>query len=154
MGQLGFFDVSNRYASLDARKDPLVQIAAVVPFEEFRSRLEAVWRKPWDAVVMLKAIILCELYNPFRRAGRVSGSRSSFLIDASIVPVPKQRNKREENATIKAGDTPEAWKEKPARLRRKDCDTRWTRRKTAKAITATRTTSTSTAVTSWCVTMT
>ena len=53
----------------------LVQIAAVVPFEEFRSRLEAVWRKPgekrksaagrkpWDAVVMLKAIILCELYN-------------------------------------------------------------------------------------------
>ncbi len=34
---------------------------------------------------------------------------------ASIVPVPRQRNKREENATIKAGDTPEAWKEKPAR---------------------------------------
>ena len=33
MGQLSFFDVSNRYASLDARKDPLVQIAAVVPFE-------------------------------------------------------------------------------------------------------------------------
>ena len=75
MGQMGFFDVSNRYASLDARKDPLVQIAAVVPFEEFRSRLEAVWRKPgekrtsaagrkpWDAVVMLKAIILCEPYN-------------------------------------------------------------------------------------------
>ncbi len=75
------------------------------------------------------------------------------IIDASIVPVPGQRNKREENATIKAGDTPEAWKEKPARLRRKDCDTRWTG-KTAKAITATRTTSTSTAVTSWCVTMT
>ncbi len=53
----------------------MVQIAAVVPFEEFRSRLEAVWRKPgekrksaagrkpWDAVVMLKAIILCEPYN-------------------------------------------------------------------------------------------
>ena len=93
MGQPGFFDVSNRYTSLDARKDPLVQIAAVVPFEAFRSRLEAVWRKPgerrtsaagrkpWDAVVMLKAIILCELYNlsAFRRAGRVSGSRSSSL---------------------------------------------------------------------------
>ena len=74
MGQPGFFDVSNRYASLDARKDPLVQIAAVVPFEAFRSRLEAVWRKPgekrksaagrkpWDAVVMLKAIILGKLY--------------------------------------------------------------------------------------------
>ena len=83
MGQLGFFDVSNRYASLDARKDPLVQIAAVVPFEEFRSRLEAVWRKPgekrtsaagrkpWDAVVMLKAII---------RAGRYQvRDRLSFM---------------------------------------------------------------------------
>ncbi len=57
------------------------------------------------------------------------------IIDASIVPVPGQRNKREENATIKAGDTPEVWKEKPARLRRKDCDARWTG-KTAKAITA------------------
>ncbi len=159
MGQPSFFDVSNRYASLDARKDLLVQIAAVVPFEEFRSRLEAVWRKPgerrksaagrkpWDAVVMLKAIILCELYTlsdeqveyqvrdrlsfmrfpglgledpvpdartirlyreQLARAGEVKPLFSAFddhlkgrgslamggqIIDASIVPVPRQRNK-------------------------------------------------------------
>ena len=47
----------------------------MVPWEDFRTRLETVWRKPaeerksragrkpWDAVVMFKAIVLCELYN-------------------------------------------------------------------------------------------
>ena len=49
MAQMGFFDLSDRYASLDAKKDPLVEIDAVVPWEEFRPTLERVWRKP-DAV--------------------------------------------------------------------------------------------------------
>jgi IS5 family transposase len=75
MGQLGFFDIANRYAALDAKNDPLVKIDKVVPWENFRTRLEATWRKPpeerksnagckpWDAVVMFKAIVLCALYN-------------------------------------------------------------------------------------------
>ena len=46
MPQMGFFDLSDRYASLDAKKDPLVEINAVVPWEEFRPMLERVWRKP------------------------------------------------------------------------------------------------------------
>jgi hypothetical protein len=46
MPQMGFFDLSDRYASLDAKKDPLVEIDAVVPWEEFRPMLERVWRKP------------------------------------------------------------------------------------------------------------
>lgn len=48
------------------------------------------------------------------------------IIDASIIPVPKQRNKRKENEEIKAGETPKAWKKKPAKLRQKDVDARWT----------------------------
>ena len=48
MGQMGFFDVENRYAALDAKTDPLVTINALVPWEAFRSRLENVWRKPSD----------------------------------------------------------------------------------------------------------
>ncbi len=40
MAQMGFFDLSDRYASLDAKKDPLVAIDAVVPWEEFRPTLE------------------------------------------------------------------------------------------------------------------
>lgn len=48
------------------------------------------------------------------------------IIDASIIPVPRQRNKREENEAIKAGETPKAWNKKPAKLRQKDVDARWT----------------------------
>ena len=43
MAQMGFFDLSDRYASLDAKTDPLVEIDAVVPWEEFRPALERVW---------------------------------------------------------------------------------------------------------------
>ena len=46
MAQMGFFDLSDRYASLDAKRDPLLEIDAVVPWEEFRPTLERVWRKP------------------------------------------------------------------------------------------------------------
>ena len=46
MAQMGFFEPSDRYASLDAKKDPLVEIDAVVPWEEFRPALERFWRKP------------------------------------------------------------------------------------------------------------
>jgi hypothetical protein len=72
---MGFFDIANRYAGLDAKNDPQVKIDTAVPWEDFRPRLAAVWRmpaeertsragrKPWDAVVMFKAIVLCALYN-------------------------------------------------------------------------------------------
>ena len=39
MAQMGFFDLSDRYASLDAKKDPLAAIDAVVPWDEFRPGL-------------------------------------------------------------------------------------------------------------------
>ena len=50
------------------------------------------------------------------------------MIDASIVPVPKQRNGRDENAAIRAGETPKGWDDKPARRRQKDTDARWTKK--------------------------
>ena len=43
------------------------------------------------------------------------------IIDASIVAVPKQRNSREENARIKAGETPAGWEDKPAKRAPKGC---------------------------------
>lgn len=47
MAQMVGGDLSDRYASLDAKKDPLVEIIyAIVPWEEFRPLLEPVWRKP------------------------------------------------------------------------------------------------------------
>jgi len=50
------------------------------------------------------------------------------MIDASIVAVPKQRNTREENDTLKAGKTPETWEDKPVKNRQKDKDARWTKK--------------------------
>ena len=75
MGQIGFFDLSKRYTGLDTKNEPLAKIDEVVPWEDFRGCLDAVCRrsdkarksragrKPWDAVVMFKTIILSALYN-------------------------------------------------------------------------------------------
>src|SRR3954468_10195498 len=75
MGQPGFFDLGERYCRLDSKKDPLVFLKAVVPWEDFRARLSAVWRKPeearksaagrkpWDAVIIFKTLVLQALYN-------------------------------------------------------------------------------------------
>lgn len=52
--------------------------------------------------------------------------RGGQLIDASLVPVPKQRNSRHENATIKAGECPPKWGHQPAKRRQKDTEARWT----------------------------
>lgn len=50
------------------------------------------------------------------------------LVDASFVDVPRQRNSREENATIKNGAVPESWEEQPSKQRQKDVDARWTKK--------------------------
>ncbi len=48
------------------------------------------------------------------------------IVDATIVAAPKQRNTEAERAAIKAGQIPEGWAEKPAKLRQKDREARWT----------------------------
>ncbi len=161
MGQMGFFDFSDRYASLNAKRDPLVEIDAMVPWDEFRLTLEPAWRKPMDAVVMFKTLVRVRstpcptirsrirsatncrpgrflglgledrvpdaktvwLYREgLAQAGLVGAlfqqfdgylarqgyiARSGQILDASIVPVPKNHNARDENKAIKAGEGPE-----------------------------------------------
>ena len=48
------------------------------------------------------------------------------IIDATIVAAPKQRNTEAERAAIKQGEIPAGWIKKPAKLRQKDRDARWT----------------------------
>ena len=50
------------------------------------------------------------------------------IVDASIVPVPKQHNTRQENDRIKAGDPPEDWADKSHKSAQKDVDARWTKK--------------------------
>src|SRR3954468_22038165 len=85
MGQLGFFDLGERYRGLDAKKDPRVVLNAVVPWEDFRAQVSVVWRKPeeertsaagrkpWDAIVIFTTLVLQALYN--------QGSRMSLACD-------------------------------------------------------------------------
>jgi IS5 family transposase len=48
------------------------------------------------------------------------------IVDATIVAAPKQRNTEAERAAIKGGQILEGWAGKPAKLRQKDRDARWT----------------------------
>lgn len=194
MAQMGFFDLSDRYASLDCKRDPLVEINAVVPWDEFRPTLERVWRKrdaerksragrkPMDVVLMFKTLVLSALYNlsddqieyqvrdrlsfmrflglgledrvpdaktvwlyreALAKAGMMEAlfkqfdghlarqgyiARGGQILDASIVPVPRNHNTRDENKAIKAGETPEGWADEPAKRSQKDVDARWTKK--------------------------
>lgn len=68
-----------------------------------------------------------DLFDEVLRECGLLASRGK-IVDASFVEVPRQRNRREENAQIKAGRTPEAWQEQPAKLAQKDVDARWTKK--------------------------
>lgn len=48
------------------------------------------------------------------------------IVDATVVAAPRQRNTDDEKADIKAGKIPDEWKDRPAKLRQKDRDARWT----------------------------
>jgi IS5 family transposase len=194
MGQLGFFDAEKRLAALSAKGDPLEAIDRLVPWESFRTDIEAVvltpddlkkssaGRKPIDAIALFRMLVLQALNNlsdeqvEFQVRDRLSFTRflrlgiedsvpdattlwlfreklakaglteklfdrfdqhlaaqgyiarGGQIIDATIVPVPKQRNSRDENETVKGGKTPAEWEKKPAKLRQKDRDARWTKK--------------------------
>ena len=68
------------------------------------------------------------LFQRFNEALRASGylAMGGQIIDATLVAAPKQRNTNEEKKAIKAGRIPNGWKDKPAKLRQKDRDARWT----------------------------
>lgn len=54
--------------------------------------------------------------------------KSGQIIDATFVPVPIQRNGREENALIKVEAVPVDWGKTPAKLAQKDTEARWTKK--------------------------
>jgi transposase, IS5 family len=194
MAQLGFFDADKRLAALSKQGDPLEAIGRLVPWEEFRATIEAVvltadadkkstaGRKPIDALVMFRMLVVQSLYNlsdeqaeyqardrlsftrflslgiedripdattlwlfreKLAKAGLIEKlfeqfdrhleargyiARGGQMVDATIVSVPRQRNSREDNETVKAGQTPKDWEKKPAKNQQKDKDARWTKK--------------------------
>ena len=77
-----------------------------------------------------QAGIFEELFQKFNAYLAEQGltARGGQIIDATIVPVPKQRNRSKENEEIKQGKVPEDWQDNSNRLRQKDLDARWTKK--------------------------
>src|SRR5947207_3349458 len=75
MGQKGFFDVERRLEAISAKGDPLETIKKIVPWEDFRADIEVVTetkpeerksnagRKPYDAILKFKIVVLQSLHN-------------------------------------------------------------------------------------------
>jgi transposase, IS5 family len=74
----------------------------------------------------LVEVLFARFHEQLAQRGFVA--RAGQMIDATFVEVPRQRNSREENAGIKAGEPPEAWKQTPTKRRQKDVDARWTKK--------------------------
>ena len=83
----------------------------------------------WDfreALIAAKALdkLFARLDRAINEAGYLP--MGGQIVDATLVAAPKQRNTEGEKADIKAGRTPKEWRNKPAKLRQKDRDARWT----------------------------
>jgi transposase, IS5 family len=79
---------------------------------------------------LAKAGLIEKLFERFGQHLEAKGyiARGGQMVDATIVPVPKQRNSRDENDDVKAGKMPEAWEKNPSKNRQKDKDARWTKK--------------------------
>ena len=92
--------------------DPVPDANTIWAFREALKRAGAVER------------LFAQFDTTLRAAGYLA--MGGQIVDATIVAAPKQRNTEAERAAIKAGQIPEGWAEKPAKLRQKDRDARWT----------------------------
>lgn len=70
------------------------------------------------------------LFNAFGEvlSGKGLVAKEGSIVDASFVDAPRQRNTREQNKKIKAGERPEEFDENPAQGRQKDTEARWTKK--------------------------
>ncbi len=55
-------------------------------------------------------------------------AKGGQIIDATLIPVPKQHNHDDENQAIKQGEIPASWQDKPHQRAQKDTDARWTKK--------------------------
>ena len=81
---------------------------------------------------LVKADVMRKLFEIFSRKMEAAHliTRTGTIVDATFVHAPRQRNTREENASIKAGEIPGEWEkeENASKLRQKDTDARWTKK--------------------------
>ena len=93
---------------------------------EFGPDFTTIWR---FKEALTEAGVLDALHDAFSRQLDELGFQASKgqIVDAGIVPAPRQRNSREENEAIREGNPPAEWSE--AKRRQKDVDARWTKKR-------------------------
>ena len=74
---------------------------------------------------LTEAELIEELFEQFDEFLCINGfsAKKGQIVDASIISVPKQRNTRDENKSIKNGNVPQNWDDN--KKRQKDTDARW-----------------------------
>lgn len=79
---------------------------------------------------LTEAELIEELFQKFEQFLRNSGyeAKGGQIVDATLVPVPIQRNSKEENKLLKRGEIPQDWNNNPHKLSQKDIDARWTKK--------------------------
>ena len=56
-------------------------------------------------------------------------TRKGSIVDATFVEAPRQRNTKEENELLKTGETPPEWEKNIHKIRQKDKDARWAKKR-------------------------
>lgn len=79
---------------------------------------------------LMKHGLIRKLFDKFDNYLRREGyeAKDGQIVDATLVPVPIQRNSQKEKEKIHEGEIPEEWNEKPNRLSQKDLEARWTKK--------------------------
>src|SRR6516225_1794959 len=76
---------------------------------------------------LAEAETLFERFNGYLEAkGYIA--RGGQIVDATIVNAAEQHSSRAANESMKPGNPPEGWDEKPAKNAQKDKDARWTKK--------------------------
>jgi IS5 family transposase len=112
------YDILNR---LDFRRFLGLEFSDAVPDEKtiwnFREQLAS-------------AAVIFELFDAFKEVLKEKGLilKGGMMVDATIVPAPIQRMKKDEKAAIEREEEPERWKENPSVKRQRDTDAAWTKK--------------------------
>lgn len=80
---------------------------------------------------LTKAGVIEALFTQFNGILEEQGiiTHTGTIVDATFADAPRQRNSREENKSLKDGEIPEEWEEKPHKLCQKDTDAAWTKKR-------------------------
>jgi IS5 family transposase len=119
------YNLSDEDTERELLKNLLARRFVGLSGRQFAPDFTTIWR---FREALTRAGVIDALHEAFHKQLDDMGLRASKgqIVDASIVPAPKQLGSREENEAVRAGEAPLDWSE--AKRRQKDVDARWTKK--------------------------